>query len=197
MKILLLVVIYIVFISLGLPDGVLGSAWPAIHTSLSAPVTLGGLLTVVSVFMTTTSSLMTTKIVRKIGIGWLVTSSVLLTSIALWGLSWADHIAFVFLFVIPLGLGAGAIDSALNHYVAHNYKAHHMNWLHAFWGVGAMLGPLAFAAAFGVRGDWHAGFFVLGAAQMVIVLMLLISLKLGNYTLNTPNFIEIANNAML
>lgn len=178
MKLLLLVVIYVVFVSLGLPDGILGSAWPAIHESVDAPLALGGLFTAVGIIMTTVSSLLTTQLVRRIGIGWLVTVSVLLTSLALLGLSQSHHVVFVFLFAIPLGLGGGAIDTALNHYAAHNYRASHMNWLHAFWGVGAMLGPLAFAAALVVRGDWHAGFFVLAICQFIVVILLLVGLRL-------------------
>lgn len=178
MKFALLIIIYLVFISLGLPDGVLGSGWPAIHTSLSAPIALGGLLTVVGLAMTTTSSLLTTQLVRRLGVRWVVTISVLLTSLGLLGISQANHIAVVFLFAIPLGLGGGAIDSSLNHYVSHNYKAHHMNWLHAFWGAGAMLGPLIFAAALTASGGWKTGFFALGAIQFAIVIVLLCTLRL-------------------
>ena len=178
MALLLLAIIYVVFVSLGLPDGVMGSAWPAMHTALSVPIGFGGVLTVLGVAMTTFSSLMTTRLVRWLGIGRLIALSVLLTSVGLIGLSHASHIIIVFLFSIPLGLGAGAIDSALNHYVAEHYKAHHMNWLHAFWGIGATLGPLLFAGAFAASGNWHSGFMVLGIAQGAIFVLLLASLRL-------------------
>lgn len=178
MKIIFLAIIYAVFFSLGLPDGVLGGSWPVLHSALGAPVALGGLLTVVSVLMTTVSSLMTARLVKAIGTGRLVAFSTVLTSVGILGLSQSHHIGTVFLFVIPMGLGAGAIDSALNHYMSVSYKAHHMNWLHACWGMGAMSGPLVFAAALGQHNNWRGGFLALGLMQAVVAVLVFGSMRM-------------------
>lgn len=178
MAILLLVIIYIIFISLGLPDGVFGSAWPAIHTSLGAPAGLGGFLTVVITLMTIVSSLSAAYMIRRLGIGLLIAISTALTALALIGYANVENVAWLFILAVPFGLGAGAIDTALNNYVATHYKAHHMNWLHGFWGVGATLGPLIFAATLISTGDWHDGFMRLGLIQLAIVLLILFSLGL-------------------
>lgn len=180
MATLLLVVIYIVFISLGLPDGVFGGAWPAIRQELNQSLEIGGFVALVVTLMTILSSLATSELVRRLGIGLLLTISVALTAFALIGFSQAPSITWLFLFAIPLGLGAGAIDSALNNYMALHYKAHHMNWLHGFWGVGATAGPMIFATALATSGDWHAGYFYLGILQIGIVCILIITLALWN-----------------
>lgn len=180
MALLLLVVIYIVFISLGLPDGVLGSAWPAIHVSLGVPVGVGGIIALVITLMGIVSSLSTTWLVRRLGVGPLLLVSTILTTIALIGFSQASAFIWLVLLAVPLGLGAGAIDAALNHYVATHYKAHHMNWLHAFWGLGATIGPMIFAVTL-TSGGWRSGFWVLGLIQAGIVLLLLLSLPLWTH----------------
>lgn len=149
-----------------------------VHQALGASVALGGLLTVVMVLMTTFSSLMTTRLVSWVGTGRLIAFSTALTAVALLGLSQANHIGWVFLFAIPLGLGGGAVDSAMNHYVSVNYKAHHMNWLHACWGVGAMTGPLVFAAALGDQNNWRGGFLALSWIQIAIAGLVLLSMRL-------------------
>lgn len=175
---ILLIIIYVVFISLGLPDGVLGSAWPAIQQALSVPLGWGGFIALVATVMTIISSLATASLVRRLGVGMLLTISTGLTALALLGFSQVSAVEWLVLLAIPLGLGAGAIDSALNNYVANHYKAHHMNWLHAFWGVGATLGPIIFAASLATTGDWHAGYLRLGIVQIGIVIVLLLSLPL-------------------
>ncbi|MDB5177023.1 MAG: transporter [Candidatus Saccharibacteria bacterium] len=180
MTLLLLVIIYLIFISLGLPDGILGSAWPAIQQDLHQPLGLGGLIALVVTLMTIVSSLATSLLVRKLGIGVLLSSSVALTALALFGFSQAPSVAWIFIFAVPLGLGAGAIDSALNNYVASHYDAHHMNWLHAFWGVGATIGPIIFSTSLIHTGNWHSGYLNLGIIQVGIVIIMLLSLPLWN-----------------
>lgn len=178
MTLLLLAIIYVIFISLGLPDGLLGSAWPAIQKDLHQPLGIGGFIGLVVTLMTIVSSLATSYLVRKLGIGWLLVISTLLTTTALLGFSLASNIYWLFLLAVPLGLGAGAIDSALNDYVAKHYAAHHMNWLHAFWGVGATLGPIIFASSLAASGDWHDGYQTLGMIQAGIVAIILCSVPL-------------------
>lgn len=178
MALVLLIVIYVVFIGLGLPDGVLGSAWPAIRQDLKLHVELGGLIAVVVTCMTILSSLATATLVKKLGVGLLLAVSTGLTAVALIGFSQVDSLVWLILFAVPLGLGAGAIDSALNNYVANHYDAHHMNWLHAFWGVGAAIGPIIFSAALVTSGGWHNGYSTLGWIQAGIVALLVLSLSL-------------------
>lgn len=178
MAVLLLVVIYIVFISLGLPDGVFGSAWPAIHTSLGVSVGLGGIVSLIATLLGIVSSLSTPVVVKRLGVGLVLLISTLLTAIGLLGFSQAHEFYWLIILAVPLGLGAGAIDSALNHYVATHYRAHHMNWLHAFWGLGATVGPIIFAASLIRSGDWHSGYLTLGLIQAGIVVLLLASLPL-------------------
>lgn len=185
MTFLLLAVIYVVFISLGLPDGLLGSAWPAIQASFHAPVGLGGALALLATLMTMVSSLSTSFLIKKIGTGPLLVISTALTAGALLGSAQASSLYWLFLLAIPLGLGAGAIDTALNNYVATHYKAHHMNWLHAFWGLGAALGPVLFAVSLANTGDWHAGYGTLGVLQAGIVVLLAVSLPLWNRAQNS------------
>ncbi len=178
MPIVLLLIIYIVFISLGLPDGVLGGAWPSIHTDLNVPIGFGGVIALVITTMTIISSLSTAALTKQLGIGVLMVLSTLLTSFALFGFSQSSSIVWLCLLAVPLGLGAGAIDSALNHYVATRYEAHHMNWLHAFWGLGATLGPILFSFTFRSTGDWHQGYLQLGLIQACIVALLVASVFL-------------------
>ncbi|RYF28725.1 MAG: MFS transporter [Chloroflexi bacterium] len=163
MPIFLLVIIYLVFVSLGLPDGVLGGAWPSIQSSFNAPLPTGGYIALVITFMTIVSSLATAYLVKRLGTGKLITISTALTALSLLGFSQAVSIEWLFLLAVPLGLGAGAIDSALNNYVANHYDAHHMNWLHACWGIGATAGPILFATSLASSGDWHSGYLTLWA----------------------------------
>ena len=138
---LLLVTIYIAFISLGLPDSILGSAWPVMYESFSVPVSYAGLVSMIIAGGTIVSSLMSDKFMRKFGTGLVTLFSVALTAIALFGFSFSNSFVLICLWAVPYGLGAGSVDSALNNFVALHYKARHMSWLHCFWGVGAMTGP--------------------------------------------------------
>lgn len=178
MSLALLIVIYIVFISLGLPDGLFGSAWPAIRDDMGAPLELGGVIAVLFTSMTIVSSLMTTAIVRRIGVGLLLAGSTALTIVSLIGFAYAPSVEWLLVLALPLGFGGGAIDSALNNYVANNYRAHHMNWLHAFWGVGATMGPVVFAMSLAAAGAWQAGYMNLGLIQLAILILIIASLPL-------------------
>ncbi|MDF2461363.1 MAG: major facilitator superfamily 1 [Candidatus Saccharibacteria bacterium] len=178
MPVLLLVVIYLTFISLGLPDAVFGGAWPAIYPALNANVGIAGALTAVATVGTLVSTLGASNLSRKFGVGLLVALSTLLTAIGLIGLSQADHIAWFFLWMIPIGFGGGAIDAALNNYVATHYQAHHMNWMHACWGIGAGIGPIIFALSYAQTQDWHTGFTLVAAIQFALVVILLVAVPL-------------------
>lgn len=137
----LLGIIYLAFVSLGLPDGLLGAAWPAMHASVDANVSLAGVVSMVICLGTITSSLLTVQLVRKLGTGRLTAVSVALTAAALFGFSASGAFWQLILWAIPYGLGAGAVDAALNAYVATHFAARHINWLHCCWGLGAAGGP--------------------------------------------------------
>ncbi|MBU1467248.1 MAG: MFS transporter, partial [Gammaproteobacteria bacterium] len=154
---LLLFIIYIAFISLGLPDAVLGSAWPVMKNDLNASLEFAGVISLIISAGTVISSLFVTKAIHYFGIGKVVALSVLLTAVALLGFSMSNMAwALVFL-AIPLGVGAGAVDAALNNFVALHYKAKHMNYLHSFWGVGATAGPLLMANYLALKEGWRDG----------------------------------------
>ncbi|UUZ79088.1 MFS transporter [Paenibacillus sp. P26] len=142
---LFLAVIYLAFISLGLPDSLLGSAWPVMQPELGAPLETAGLLFMVIAVGTIVSSLASGAVLKRFGTGKVTLVSCIMTAVALLGFAYAPSIVWLWLCAIPLGLGAGSVDAGLNHYVAAHYKAHHMSWLHCFWGVGATLGPVIMA----------------------------------------------------
>lgn len=138
----LLGIIYLAFVSLGLPDGLLGAAWPAMHVTVGANVSLAGVVSMVICLGTITSSLLTVELVRGLGTGRLTAVSVALTAVALFGFSASSAFWRLMLWAIPYGLGAGAVDAALNAYVATHFAARHMNWLHCCWGLCAAGGPI-------------------------------------------------------
>lgn len=176
----LIIIIYIAFISLGLPDAVLGAAWPIMQVELNAPLEAAGLLFGMVSVGTVTSSLVSGPLLKRFGTGRVTVFSVMLTAIGLLGFNLSISIYWLVLFTLPLGLGAGAVDAGLNDYVAINYKAHHMNWLHAFWGVGATIGPLVLSQ-FILRGySWRNGYLVIAVFQFILVLILLVTLPLWN-----------------
>ena len=141
MYLFLLALIYIAFISLGLPDSLLGSGWPVMHAELGVPVSYMGIISMIISGGTVVSSLFSDKMTRKFGTRIVTVASVFLTVIALFGFSFSSQFWMLAVFAVPYGLGAGAIDSALNNYVALHYKAKHMSWLHCFWGVGTIVSP--------------------------------------------------------
>lgn len=165
---LLLPVIYITFVSLGLPDSAVGAAWPSMYAELGAGVSWQGIITIVIGTGTIISSLLAVHLVRRLGVFRTIVGSVALTALALVGFSTVGSFWQICIWAIPYGLGAGAIDAALNTYVSINYAARHMSWLHCMWGVGASAGPVIMAACL-VRGSWHLGFLAIGLIQFVIV----------------------------
>lgn len=179
---LLLAVIYLTFISLGLPDSLLGTAWPVMHVELAAPVAAQSLISIIISCCTIVSSLLTAKLVHKLGTGKLTALSVALTAGAILGFSATNAFWQLCLIAIPYGLGAGAIDSALNNYVALNYGARHMSWLHCCWGVGASVGPLVMGWALAGPLSWHGGYLAIGAMQAIITAALFLSLPLWKST---------------
>tara|TARA_R110001583_G_scaffold173411_1_gene327451 strand:+ start:1318 stop:2481 length:1164 start_codon:yes stop_codon:yes gene_type:complete len=175
---LLLFIIYIAFISLGLPDAVLGSSWPVMRNDLNASLEFAGVISLVISAGTVISSLYVTKATHYLGIGKVVAVSVLLTAVALLGFS-MSNIAFALVFLsIPLGVGAGAVDAALNNFVALNYKAKHMNYLHSFWGVGATAGPLLMANYLELKEGWRDGYITIVMVQFLLVILLFTALPL-------------------
>lgn len=175
--------IYLSFISLGLPDSMLGSAWPAMNVSLNAPLWGAGLVQMLISFCTIISSLNSTKLIRRFGTGKLTAISVATTALALLGFSLAKNYAFLLLMAVPLGLGAGAVDAGLNNYVALHCEAKHMSWLHCFWGVGTIIGPMILSAVLRVGGSWATGYRAVGLIQCAVSALLFATLgmwKRGN-----------------
>lgn len=181
---LLLVIIYLAFISLGLPDAILGSAWPIMSKNLNASLEFAGAVSLVISLGTVISSLMTAKLINQFGIGKVVAFSVLLTASALLGFSMANFALALMLLAIPLGIGAGAVDAALNNYVAQNYESKHMNYLHSFWGVGATAGPLIMANYLMLNEGWRQGYMAITLIQFSLVIILFASLPLWKKALS-------------
>lgn len=173
-----LIIIYLAFISLGIPDALLGSAWPVMHPQIGASLESAGLLSMIIAAGTIVSSLVSGTIIQKWGTGKLTLFSCALTAGALLGFSFAPSLLWLALLAIPLGLGAGAVDAGLNHYVANHYKAHHMSWLHCFWGVGAMTGPIIMSYFIAEHGSWREGYSTVSMIQWGLVLILLVTLPL-------------------
>lgn len=175
MYLFLLALIYLAFISLGLPDSLLGSAWPLMHLEMGVPISYMGIITMVISGGTIVSSLMSDRLTRKFGTKILTIASVFLTVIALFGFSFANNFFMLIVFAIPYGIGAGAIDAALNNYVALHYKAKHMSWLHCFWGVGTIVSPFVMGYAL-TSSTWNNGYRIVGFMQLVIGIILLLTL---------------------
>lgn len=175
MYLFLLALIYLAFISLGLPDSLLGSAWPLMHLEMGVPVSYMGIITMVISGGTIVSSLMSDKLTRKFGTKIVTVASVFLTVIALFGFSFATNFFMLIVFAIPYGIGAGAIDAALNNYIALHYKAKHMSWLHCFWGVGTIVSPFVMGYAL-TNSTWNNGYRIVGFMQLVIAILLLLTL---------------------
>lgn len=174
----LLIVIYVAFIGLGLPDTVLGAAWPLMQRDLHAPLSAAGLLSIIVSAGTIVSSLLTPKLLRQFGTGKLVFVSIALTAVASAGYGFSSAFWMMCLFAIPMGIGAGAIDVAMNNFAAIHLESKHTNWLHASWGIGACLGPalLAGSAFFGF--GWRGAYELVALLLGVIAVMMLVSLPL-------------------
>lgn len=189
----LLVIIYMAFISLGLPDSLVGSAWPVMHTELNVPVSYAGMITMVIAAGTVVSSLLSDRLTKKFGAGLVTAVSVFMTAVALFGFSVSDSFVLLCLWAIPYGLGAGAVDAALNNYVALHYASRHMSWLHCFWGIGATAGPYIMGLCLTRGFKWNSGYMVVGVIQIALVACLVLSLPLwkvkkdGNSGQDTPH----------
>lgn len=175
---LLLCVIYLSFISLGLPDSLLGAAWPTIYPQFGVPVSYAGILSFVISLGTIISALMSDRITYKIGSGKVTAFSVGLTAAALLGFSLSGNFWLLVLFAIPYGLGAGGVDAALNNYVAIHYASHHMSWLHCMWGIGASISPSIMSFALTHNHDWHMGYRYISILQLILTTIIIFSLPL-------------------
>jgi MFS family permease len=175
---LLLAIIYLAFISLGLPDSLLGSAWPVMYRQFGVPVSYAGIVTMIIASGTIISSLMSDRLTRRLGAGMVTSISVLMTAAALFGFSVSSSLWVICLWAVPYGLGAGAVDAALNNYVAVHCASRHMNWLHSFWGVGASVSPfiMSFSLVNGL--GWQSGYRFVGLVQLVLTASLFLSLPL-------------------
>ena len=174
----LLVLIYVAFISLGLPDSLLGSVWPAMHVDLGADLSLAGVLGAVVCAGTVLSGLMSARLIARFGTARVTAVSVLMTAAAMLGMALSSSFILTLLLCIPLGLGGGAVDAALNNFVALHYRAQHMNWLHCFWGVGATLGPAVIGLLLRLTGQWRGAYLGMAAAQCVLAAVMFASLPL-------------------
>jgi len=175
---ILLIIIYLSFISLGLPDSLLGSAWPSMYGGLNVPLHYAGYVSMIIAGGTVISSIFSEKIIRRLGTGVVTAFSVLMTAVALLGFSFSSAFVLLCLWAVPLGLGAGSVDAALNNYVALHYKAKHMSWLHCFWGVGASTGPIIMSFFLIHKNSWNMGYRTIGLIQCCLVAVLFITISL-------------------
>lgn len=178
----LLPIIYVAFISLGLPDAVLGAVWPVMHNEFNVPLSYAGIVSMIIALGTVFSSLKSDALNIKFGTGKITAVSVGMTAVALFGFSISTQFWQLCLWAIPYGLGAGSVDAALNNYVALHYKSRHMSWLHCFWGVGATLGPYIMGAVLTHGGIWNSGYRIISIIQIVLTAILFFSLPLWKKT---------------
>jgi len=178
---LLLAVIYLIFISLGLPDSLLGSGWPKMQIAFGVPSSYAGFVSMTIAFMTIISALLSPKLIRKYHTKWIVIVSIFMTILGLLGFSISTQYWMLFLIAIPYGLGAGAIDASVNHYVANHYSGSAMNFLHCFYGVGAVISPYIMALALS-KARWNEGYRWTAFVQTGILLVCILSLPLWKKT---------------
>ncbi len=176
MNTFLLLIIYIAFIGLGIPDSLFGTAWPAVYSEFGIPISFAGFVTVIISCGTVVSSMLSATIINRFGTGKVSAFSTALTAAALVGFSFSGNLWFFCLFAIPLGLGAGAIDTALNNYVAVNYSATHMSFLHCFYGIGVSASPYIMSLVIGGRFGWRGGYRAAFIIQLCIALLLFFTL---------------------
>lgn len=174
----LIVIIYIAFISLGLPDSITGSAWPVMHGELGVPLSYVGIVTMIIAGCTIISGLTSDWLTRKLGAGLVTAISVAMMAVALFGFSVTESFLPLCFWAIPYGLGAGAVDAALNNYVALHYASRHMSWLHCFWGVGAATGPYIMSYALTSGAGWNNGYRIISVIQIVLTAVLFASLPM-------------------
>lgn len=175
---LLLVIIYLAFISLGLPDALLGAAWPSMYPQFDVPVSYAGIISMIIALGTVVSSLQSDRLTKKLGTGKVTALSVCMTAMALFGFATSHSFGMLCLWAIPYGLGAGSVDASLNNYVALHYESWHMSWLHCMWGVGASAGPYIMGYALTAGWGWNSGYHIIAVLQIVLTAILLCSLPL-------------------
>ncbi len=175
---LLLAIIYLAFISLGLPDSLLGSAWPTMYQQFGVPISYAGIISMIISAGTIVSSLQSDRLTKKLGTGKVTAISVAATAVALFGFSFSHSFWVLCLWAIPYGLGAGSVDASLNNYVALHYESRHMSWLHCMWGVGATAGPYIMGIALSMGQGWNMGYRYIGIIQVVLTAVLVFSLPL-------------------
>ena len=175
---LLLIIIYLSFISLGLPDALLGAAWPSMYPQFDVPVSYAGIISMIIALGTVISSLQSDRLTRKLGTGKVTAISVGITALALFGFSISHSFWMLCLWAIPYGLGAGSVDASLNNYVALHYESRHMSWLHCMWGVGASAGPYIMGYVLTAGREWNSGYRVIAILQIVLTAILICSLPL-------------------
>lgn len=175
---LLLVIIYIAFISLGLPDSLLGSAWPSMYLEFDVPFSYAGIISMIIALGTIVSSLQSARLTKRFGTGMVTAISVAMTAFALIGFSTSHSFIMLCIWAVPYGLGAGSVDASINNYVALHFASRHMSWLHCMWGVGATLGPYIMGFALTNNNAWNRGYLYIGLLQMVLVAILVFSLPL-------------------
>ena len=181
----LLLLIYLSFISLGLPDSLLGAAWPSMYGSLHVPLHYAGFISMIIAGGAVISSIFSERIIKRLGTGVVTAASVAMTAAALIGFSVSGSFLYLCLCAVPLGLGAGSVDAALNNYVALHYKARHMSWLHCFWGIGASAGPIIMSSFLIHKQSWSLGYRTIGIIQCCLALLLLFSLRLWKGSTST------------
>ena len=175
---ILLIIIYLSFISLGLPDGLLGAGWPFMYPQMSVPVSYAGIISMIIAFGTIVSSLQSDRMTKALGAGKVTAISVAMTAAALFGFSVSSTFPALCLWAVPYGFGAGGVDAALNNYVALHYKIRHMSWLHCMWGVGALTGPYIMGHMLTHGRNWTAGYRAVSVIQIVLTVILFASLPL-------------------
>lgn len=195
MSTLLLIIIYITFIGLGIPDSIFGTAWPAIYVEFDLPVSWANFITLTISGGTIISSLLSSKLIHRFSTERVTAISTILTALALLGFSCSEHFLFLWLMAIPLGFGAGAIDTALNNYVALHYSSSHMSFLHCFYGIGVSCSPLLMSLALAENGNWRGGYRTVFYIQLAISILSVITLPLWK-RVETPENIEETSSAI-
>lgn len=181
---ILLIIIYLAFISLGLPDSLLGAAWPSMQPELMVPVSYAGGISIIISGCTIVSSLVSNYVIHKLGTGKVTAISVTMTAVALMGFAMSGSYWQLCLWGIPYGLGAGSVDAALNNYVALHYEAKHMSWLHCFWGVGTTIGPAILGRVLTSGLRWNLGYWIISGLQMALAVALFVTLPIWNERAN-------------
>lgn len=182
MIVLLIAVLYLSFISLGLPDSVLGSAWPTMFVEFNVPESYAGIVSAIIAFGTIISSLMSDRITKKLGASKTTVISILTTALALLGFGISNKFYMICIFAIPYGLGAGSVDAALNNYVSLHFESKHMNWLHCMWGIGAATGPIIMGMVLTNSMSWNSAYIIIGSIQAAICFLVFLSMPIWKKT---------------